>query len=250
MKDVQAVLRAAAAEIATAPKQTIAVTGAGISVPSGIPAFRGMGGLWEKYDPEEYATIDAFHANPGKVWRMIREFREVIERARPNPAHLALARLEKLGYLRTVITQNVDGLHQAAGNRDVIEFHGNNRWVLCLRCGARLPGAEVVLETLPPRCSCGGVLKPNVVFFGEPIPPEALSRSYAEATRCRVVLVVGTSAQVQPAASIPFVARSAGARIVEVNPERCLPSDYCLTGPAEELLPALVSEVEQLAASR
>lgn len=239
-------LAQAAMEIIAARGTTIALTGAGISVGSGIPPFRGTGGLWEKYDPEEYATITAFRINPGKVWQMLKEFKEVIEQARPNAAHLALARLEQLGFLRSVITQNVDGLHQEAGNSRVIEFHGNNRVVTCLQCGTRYPSRKLVLDTLPPYCSCGGVLKPEMVFFGEPIPSEALSRAYEEASSCRVVLVIGTSAQVQPAASIPFMARRAGAKIIEVNPEHCLPSDLYLEGPAEEVLPQLVEEVVRL----
>ncbi len=233
----------AAVEIAGAKNNTIALTGAGISVASGIPAFRGVGGLWDKYDPEEYATIEAFRKNPAKVWVMLKEFKEVIQNARPNPAHLALAKLEQLGYLRAIITQNVDGLHQEAGNTNVIEFHGNNRDTVCLKCGRKYPGTELNLDTLPPYCNCGGVLKPDAVFFGEPIPQEALSRSYEEAYNCRVVLVIGTSAVVEPAASIPYLARRAGARIIEVNPERALAADIFLQGPAEEIMPLLVDEV-------
>lgn len=246
MLDKEMLLHNAALEIKRANGQTIALTGAGISVASGIPAFRGMGGLWEKYDPEEYATIDAFRANPGKVWQMLKEFKEVIEKARPNPAHQALARLEQMGCLRAVITQNVDGLHQEAGNTNVIEFHGNNRLVVCLKCGEKYPNDRLNLETLPPYCPCGGVLKPDAVFFGEPIPWAALSRAREEAQSCRVVLVVGTSAVVEPAASIPYLARRAGAVIIEVNPERALFSDIFLSGPAEEILPSLVAEVDAL----
>lgn len=241
--DRSMLLSSAAMEIVAVKNSTIALTGAGISVASGIPAFRGMGGLWEKYDPEEYATIEAFRQNPAKVWQMLKEFKDVIQQARPNPAHLALARLEQLGYLRAVITQNVDGLHQEAGNTNVIEFHGNNRQVVCLKCGNKYPNEEVILDSLPPHCRCGGVLKPDAVFFGEPIPWAALSRSHEEAHNCRVALVIGTSAVVEPAASIPYLARRAGARIIEVNPERALSSDIFLRGPAEEIMPLLVDEV-------
>ncbi len=248
MMDRNMLLSSAAAEIVLAGKKTIALTGAGISVASGIPAFRGMGGLWEKYDPEEYATIEAFHKDPAKVWQMLKEFKEVIEKARPNPAHLALAKLEQLGYLRAIITQNVDGLHQEAGNTNVIEFHGNNRQVVCLKCGSKYPSKNLVLEKLPPSCACGGVLKPDAVFFGEPIPWEALSRSHSEAQSCHVVLVIGTSAVVEPAASIPYIARRAGAKIIEVNPERALSADIFLRGPAEEIMPMLVEEVARISA--
>jgi NAD-dependent deacetylase len=243
MMDRSMLLISAAMEIISAKKNTIALTGAGISVASGIPAFRGFGGLWEKYDPEEYATIDAFRKSPFKVWQMLKEFKEVIERARPNPAHIALTKLEQLGYLRSVITQNVDGLHQEAGNTDVIEFHGNNRQVICLNCATEYPSKGISVETLPPYCKCGGILKPAAVFFGEPIPYEALSRSHLEAQNCQVVLVIGTSAVVQPAASIPYIARRTGAKVIEVNPERALDSDIFLPGPAEEIMPMLIEEV-------
>lgn len=239
-------INAAAIEITSAKNNTIALTGAGISIASGIPPFRGPGGVWEKYDVEEYGTIDAFYRRPEKAWEMLKVFLDVIKKARPNNAHLALARLETLGYLRTVITQNVDGLHQEAGNTRVIEFHGNNRWIVCLKCNHRYPAAEVSITTLPPYCTCGGVLKPDAVFFGEKIPSEALSSSFAEANNCSVALVIGTSAIVEPAASIPFIARRAGAKIIEINPERAMSSDIYLQGPAEEILPMLVDEVISL----
>jgi len=243
MLDRYMLLSSAAAEIAGAKNGVIALTGAGISVASGIPAFRGMSGLWAKYDPEEYATIEAFQRNPAKVWVMLKEFKEVIQNARPNPAHLALAKLEQLGYLRAIITQNVDGLHQEAGNTNVIEFHGSNREAVCLKCGGKRASGELDLAVLPPYCNCGGVFKPDAVFFGEPIPWPALSRSREEAYNCRVVLVIGTSAVVEPAASIPYLARRAGATIIEVNPERALSADLFLRGPAEEIMPLLVDEV-------
>jgi len=246
MIDRYLLISAAATEIISAKNNTIALTGAGISVASGVPPFRGPGGVWEKYDVEEYGTIDAFYRRPEKAWEMLKGFKEVIEKARPNPAHLALARLETLGRLRTIITQNVDGLHQEAGNTNVIEFHGNNRWIVCLKCNRRYPTAEVSTATLPPYCTCGGVLKPDAVFFGEKIPYEALSSSFAEANNCSVVLVIGTSAVVEPAASIPSIARRARAKIIEINPERALSSDIYLQGPAEEILPMLVDEVISL----
>lgn len=241
MMDTQ--ISSAAKEIVSAKNNTIALTGAGISVASGIPPFRGGGGLWDKYDPAEYATIEAFRKNPAKVWVMLKELTEVIHQSKPNPAHLALAKLEQLGYLRTIITQNVDGLHQEAGNTNVIEFHGSNREVVCLRCEKRYSSKEINLDTLPPHCPCGGILKPDVVLFGEPIPWEALTRSHEEAYSCEVVLVIGTSAVVQPAASIPYLARHTGARIIEVNPEKALSADIFLRGPAEEIMPLLVDEV-------
>lgn len=225
-----------------------ALTGAGISVESGIPPFRGRGGLWEKYDPAEYADISSFQRDPAKVWQMQAEFMEVIERARPNAGHLGLFELEKMGLLRTIITQNVDGLHQAAGNSDVIEFHGNNRYLVCLACDQRYPMAKA-REEMPPRCRCGAILKPDVVFFGESIPREALTRAYATAQTCHCLLVVGTSAVVEPAASIPFVAKQHKAVIIEVNPEptglTAGISDYFLQGPAGMVMPELVEAIRK-----
>ncbi len=165
-----------AARIIRTARKTIALTGAGISAESGIPTFRDPGGLWDRYDPEEYATIEAFRRTPGKVWQMMRDFVE-LKTARPNPGHYGLAQLEQMGFLHCVITQNVDNLHQDAGSRDVIEFHGNMRQVICQRCQKVLPLEEIALDTLPPYCVCGGVFKPAGVFFGEPIPEHAMYRS-------------------------------------------------------------------------
>ncbi|BDG58974.1 SIR2 family NAD-dependent protein deacylase [Caldinitratiruptor microaerophilus] len=244
---------AALHDIATAlvrsERKATVLTGAGISIPSGVPSFRGEKGLWERYDPAEYAHIDAFHRQPARVWQMLRELRQVIERARPNPAHLALARLEELGYLRAVVTQNVDGLHQAAGSRDVVELHGSYREVVCLACGARYPWDSLELlapDETPPRCTCGGLLKPDVVLFGELLPRYPLIRAWVEAQNCDTLLVIGTSAEVEPAASLPAVARNAGARIVEINPHPALDADFTLAAPAEEVLPRLVEVVEEI----
>lgn len=227
----------------------IALTGAGISTASGIPPFRGKGGLWEKYDPDEYVTISAFYSNPEKVWTMLRELLEILRRASPNPAHYALAELERLGYLRAVVTQNVDGLHQAAGSMNVIEFHGNNETLVCLKCGKRYPTRDVSVDVIPPRCECGFPLKPDAVFFGEAIPENALWGSFREARNCDVVLVVGTSGVVEPAASIPRIARQHGAKIVEVNPEQSMISpDLFICGNAEIILPEIVKEVRLICA--
>lgn len=213
-----------------AARKTVALTGAGISAESGIPTFRDPGGLWDRYDPEEYATIEAFRRNPAKVWQMMKDF-TALKTARPNPAHMGLAQLEQMGLLHCIITQNVDNLHQAAGSRNVIEFHGNMRQVICQRCGTVLPMDEISLESLPPYCRCGGVFKPAGVFFGEPIPPQALARAYEEARTCDLMLVIGTSAVVYPAADIPVVAKQAGAQVIEINPE---PTD--LTGRISDLI--------------
>ncbi len=159
----------AAGDLARA-KNVVALTGAGISVESGIPPFRGKGGIWDKIDPMEYAHIDSFLQNPEKVWRvLIKGMKDVIDQARPNDAHKGLARLESLRILKTIITQNIDGLHQDAGNTDVVEFHGNFAWQRCMDCNQRFTTRSVDMHRLPPNCNCGGILRPECVFFGEQI---------------------------------------------------------------------------------
>lgn len=208
-----------AADVLRARGNAVALTGAGISVESGIPAFRGTQGMWAKYDPSEYASIGAFLRNPEKVWRMLAEMRAVLLAAVPGPAHRGLAALERMGFLRAVVTQNIDGLHQAAGSRRVVEYHGSPETLLCLACGSRFPTRERVRDGLPPRCDCERILKPDVVFFGELIPREALDEAEALVRECGVLLVVGTSAQVAPACDLPRLARAGGAFVIEINPE-------------------------------
>ncbi len=208
------------AEHIVSAKHLVALTGAGISVESGIPPFRGKGGLWEKFDPMEVGHIQSFMRDPEKVWRLlISEMRNVLKAARPNAAHLGLARLEELGILKTVITQNIDGLHQLAGNRDVIEFHGNFAWLRCLDCSSREETVAVDLAQMPPRCACGGIYRPECVFFGETIPPADLDRSQIASSTCDLMLVMGCSAVVQPAAFMPVIAKQSGALVIEINPE-------------------------------
>ena len=239
-----------AAEVVVKSRHIVALTGAGISVESEIPPFRGKGGLWEKYDPMEYATIDAFLRNPEKVWRvLLMATINDLKKAAPNMAHLGLARLEAAGRLRTVITQNVDGLHQQAGSRDVIEFHGSFTSFHCIRCKRAAGLGQLDLSTLPPACECGGFFRPNCIFFGEMIPPHHLERSHALAGQCDVMLVVGTSATVQPAADLPIVAKRTGAVIIEVNPDKTpltrRVSDIFLKGQAGPAMDLLAAEVER-----
>jgi NAD-dependent deacetylase len=231
-------------------KRTIALTGAGISVESGIPDFRSPGGLWSRFDPMEYAHIDSFRRNPRKVWEMLKEVFRLISSARPNPAHYALAELESMGLLQAVITQNVDGLHQKAGSKVVIEYHGNHDWLVCLECGWRRSAQDLREEEMPPTCEvCGSILKPSVVFFGEPIPWEAQMRALEEARLCELMLVIGTSAVVYPAADLPRIAKSKGARVVEINLEPTVLtgviSDYLIEGKAGEVLPEILKEVKK-----
>lgn len=237
-----------AADILVESKLTLAMTGAGISVESGIPDFRSAEGLWSKYDPAEYATIDAFRAGPERVWEMLREMEDVIGRARPNKAHYGLGELEKLGYLHCVITQNIDNLHQAGGSRNVIEYHGNSSTLSCLWCGKRY-GTQEKRHEHPPKCACSKVLKPDVIFFGEAIPPAALNRSFQLASSAEALMVVGTSAVVAPANSIPHVAKQHGARVIEINLEPTqltyTLTDVFIEGSAGVVVPELVSAVKR-----
>jgi NAD-dependent deacetylase len=232
-------------------RHVVALTGAGISVESGIPPCRGPGGLWEKFDPMEVGHIQSFLRDPEKVWRLlISEMRNVLATARPNPAHLGLARLEAMGLLKTVITQNVDGLHQMAGNRDVIEFHGNFAWLQCLDCGRRVKTVDVNLDHMPPRCPCGGIYRPECVFFGEMIPPEELDRSQIAASSCDLMLVVGCSAVVQPAAYMPIIARQSGAMVIEINPEPTplteRTSAFLIQEKAGRAMQGILAEIERM----
>jgi len=227
---------------------TLALTGAGISVESGIPDFRSAGGLWSRFDPSEYATIEAFRANPEKVWQMLAEMDKVVSAAKPNPAHIALGELERMGYLHYIITQNIDNLHQEGGSRNVIEYHGNSSTLLCLWCGKNYSSRDK-RDTIPPRCQCGKILKPDVVFFGEPIPSEALNRSFQLASSAQVLMVIGTSALVSPANTIPTIAKQNRAKIIEINMERThltdSITDIFLQGKAGEVVPALVQAVKR-----
>jgi len=237
-------------ELAKRAHKVIALTGAGISVDSGIPAFRGNQGLWEKYDPTEYAHIEAFLRDPGKVWVMLAEMDLAVSKAKPNAAHYALAHLEQVSSFSSVITQNVDNLHQRAGSSRVIEFHGNTQRLKCLSCNRLYGKDHVSLAVLPPRCTCGGVLKPDAVFFGEAIPWEANLQASQEAESCDLILVVGTSAVVAPASSIPFMAKRNGATVVEINLEPTMltdtVADLSIMRSATEVLPELVEELRNV----
>jgi NAD-dependent deacetylase len=238
------------AELVKEKGYVIAFTGAGISADSGIPTFRGGQGLWEKYDPMEYAHIRAFDSNPEKVWVMLREMSEVILSAKPSPAHLALSELETRGFLKAVITQNVDGLHHIAGNNNVIEYHGNHRWLVCMSCSKRTPLSHELISVVPyPRCEkCNGVLKPDVVFFGEGIPMLEMIRANEEANRCNIMFIIGTSGVVYPAAEIPYMVKSRGATIVEINisptPFTSSISDYFFEGTASQILPRILEQMD------
>ncbi len=228
--------------------QHVAVlTGAGISAESGVPTFRdAQTGLWAKYDPQELATPEAFRKNPRLVWEWYAWRRELVSKAEPNPGHQALAELEKFVPQFTLITQNIDSLHTRAGSQNVIELHGNITRTKCADEGHFVTTWEQQ-EEVPPRCPyCGSLLRPDVVWFGESLPYEALKKALEAAQKADFFLTVGTSALVQPAASIPLLAVERGVTTVEVNPQKTpLTSymDFYLPGPAGEVLPVLVSAV-------
>lgn len=229
--------------------KTVVLTGAGISVESGIAPFRGKDGVWEKYNPEEYGHISSFKKNPEKCWIMLREMAAEIIKAEPNAAHYGLAELEQIGEIDCVITQNVDNLHQDAGSENVIEFHGNFRFLKCLNCGKKDKVDNFDVCNVTPRCECGYILKPDVVMFGESLPVEAYQKGVNEVETCDLMLIVGTSAVVYPAANLPFVAKKNDAKIVDINLEKTnvsrLLSDYTITAKAGEILPAIVEKVKE-----
>ena len=201
----------------------VAFTGAGISVESGIPTFRGPEGLWSRYDPK-VLDLGYFYEHPKECWEVIKEifYDYMGEKARPNAAHKLLAELERRGKLDGVITQNIDNLHQEAGSEKVVEFHGTAQTLVCTQCGERSPFTEHDLSDLPPHCrKCGGLLKPDFIFFGEAIPPDAYRESLQMLERADLLLIIGTTGEVMPASMIPFEAR--GAKVIEINIE---PSRY------------------------
>ncbi|MFP4011086.1 MAG: SIR2 family NAD-dependent protein deacylase [Spirochaetaceae bacterium] len=226
---------------------TTAFTGAGISVESGVPQFRGNDGLWSRYDPEVF-DITYFRTYPEASWRAILSiFYETFAEVSPNAGHKALAELERLGFVKEIITQNIDNLHHRAGSRQVWEYHGSSRELLCLDCGKHYSADRALETSPPPRCECGGVLKPDFTFFGEPIPARAAEEAERAARECDLMLVIGTTGEVFPASMLPYTARDTGARIIEINPE---PSAYTDTitdvsirERASEALPALLSRV-------
>jgi NAD-dependent deacetylase len=246
----------------------VCITGAGISHESSIPTFRGKGGLWEKYDPEVYAymqgLVSKFRQSPEELVDFISDFYDVLLKAEPNPAHISLAALEKAGIVKAVITQNIDNLHQRAGSRSVVELHGNSFRIRCSGCGSKLSlengriremirlfeknsASRIrllrVLSRYCPRCKgCGGRYRIDIVLFGEQLPDEELKLACELLSGCKVLLVVGSSLVVYPAASLPLLAKEKGAKLIEINSEPCALSDifdYNIIGKAGEILPEI-----------
>jgi NAD-dependent deacetylase len=229
-----------AAKILKNSKYAIAFTGAGISVESGIPPFRGSDGLWSKYDPI-VLDINYFYSNNLESWKVIREiFYDFFGKAKPNHAHIALANMEKAGMIKAIITQNIDNLHQQAGSRCVFEFHGTAHHMVCIKCGQKYDSPMIDLKVLPPKCrKCNGILKPDFIFFGEGIPEPANTKSFEEARKCDVFIIIGTTGEVMPASMLPHIAKQNGAFIIEINPEISLftnqLSDLHIKGKASEV---------------
>ena len=230
-------------------KYTTGFTGAGISVESGIPPFRGKDGLWNKYDPS-VLDLDRFYANPEAAWKLIKDiFYDFFGAAKPNDAHKVLGNLEKEGLLKEVITQNIDNLHQEGGSTVVHEFHGNSQRLVCTKCAKSYKPDSELLETLPPYCECGGLLKPDFIFFGEMIPQDALQAAYHAAENAEVFIVIGSTGEVYPASQIPVLAKENGATIIEINTGESLftssITDILLKGKATEVMDKLYSVIQQ-----
>ncbi|WP_415713310.1 SIR2 family NAD-dependent protein deacylase [Maridesulfovibrio sp.] len=226
----------------------VALTGAGISVASGIPDFRSPGGLWSKYDPEKVASIRALKADPVTVWKFLLETDAMLKNAEPNAGHMGLAELEKCDHIQGVITQNIDGLHQRAGSVNVIEFHGNCSEFYCMECFSPYPAEQIHKDMeLPVRCpQCSGVIRPDLVFFGEQIPSEAYKAAFELADQSDLVIVAGTSGGVVPASLIPPRIQEAGGLIIEINKAPSAYSsfsDVFIQGAAEDVLPAIVQSL-------
>lgn len=233
-------------EVILQARSVVVLTGAGVSAESGIPTFRGPEGLWRSFSPEELATPSAFAQNPILVWEWYDWRRQIIASREPNPAHCAIAKLETYYPEFLLITQNIDGLHQRAGSQKIMELHGNIWRIRCMAEGIISENREVPLCSIPPRCACSALLRPDVVWFGESLPPAALSQAVTAVENCELLLVVGTSAIVQPAASLPLIAKKHGAYIIEINSEKTPISslvDESLLGKAGEILPTLVDNL-------
>ena len=230
-----------AAKLIKKSNYTIAFTGAGISVESGIPPFRGEHGLWNKYDPK-VLDLQYFLQNPEECWTFIREiFYDFFADAKPNSAHKVLAKMEKGRLLKSIITQNIDNLHQEAGSKTVHEFHGNSKKLICLKCGKQYKAEEIDFNNIPPKCKNDGeILKPDFIFFGEGIPEQAYKNSFADAEKAKVCLIIGSTGEVMPASYVPQTAKQNGAVIIEINPEESgftnQITDIYLKGKAGEIL--------------
>ena len=239
-----------AAEILRPAKRVAVLTGAGISAESGVPTFRGPDGLWRRFRAEDLATPEAFADDPKLVWEWYDWRRGKIAGVAPNPGHATLAKWERRFPAFTLITQNVDGLHARAGSKNLLELHGNIWKTRCTAEGTVAQHDEVPLQILPPRCpDCGALLRPHIVWFGESLDRAVIDRAFAESASCDVMLVVGTSALIHPAASLPYHALQAGAGVIEINPDTTPltpEATLFLRGKSGEILPRIDQFLERL----
>jgi NAD-dependent deacetylase len=246
-----------AAAIIQSSKHVVALVGAGMSAESGVPTFRGKDGIWTKHGEPDLRDYDRFRENPKWWWERrlnpapeMAEFARLIAEAVPNEGHFAMKEMEELGYLKSIITQNIDNLHHVAGSVNVIEIHGNRTKLRCTVCSTRWPSDEFPINELPPSCpECGGIVKGDTVMFGEPIPREVLDQCVDQTWKCDCMLLVGTSAVVNPAAQFPLDARRLGGRLIEINPERTPLSDVSEVVIREASGTALVLILERLRAA-
>lgn len=225
----------------------VAFTGAGISAESGVPTFRGNDGIWTKFKPEELANLNAFMRNPELVWEWYSARKKVIAEVQPNAGHYALAEMERIFSSFAVITQNIDNLHRRAGSKNVFELHGNIERNYCMRCGRQFTDEQVLNGTAVPTCPCGGVIRPDVVWFGELLPEDEWRGAEKACQRADVLLSIGTSGVVYPAAALPLEAKRSGAYIVEINPEPTPLTEYAdefLQGKAGEILPRILDHLK------
>ena len=241
---------AAAAELLSQAQRIAVLTGAGISAESGIPTFRGEEGLWKTYRAEELATPQAFEQDPSLVWEWYDWRRGIFASKEPNPGHLILAKWEETLPSLSLITQNIDGLHRQAGSKNILELHGNAWKLRCTKEGTVNENHDVPLQEIPPICpTCGWLLRPHVVWFGESLDPEVIHRASLLSGSCQVMVVAGTSAIVQPAASLPLAALNAGAKVIEINPQATPLTpyvDFSLKGNSGEILPLLDENIDRL----
>jgi NAD-dependent deacetylase len=245
-----------AARLIVDSRHVVALVGAGLSVESGVPTFRGPGGMWTKYGEPDMRGYDRFREDPGKWWEervaragTYRELVEALDAAVPNAGHFALREMEEAGYLKHIITQNIDNLHQVAGSTAITEIHGNRTKLRCIECSRRWPMEEFPIDALPPRCrDCGGIVKGDTVMFGEPIPRDALDECINQTRMCDCMLLIGTSAVVYPAAGFPVDVKRNGGFLIEVNPNETPlteMSDVVVRAPSGEALPLVMDRIRE-----
>lgn len=233
--------------LARQARRVAVLTGAGVSAESGVPTFRGENGIWRKMDPQELASLTAFMRNPELVWEWYNYRKKVVNEVQPNPGHFALVMMEKYYANFTLITQNVDDLHRRAGSENILELHGNITRSYCLNCKTYYSDIKVTEFPQAPRCQCGGLIRPDVVWFGEMLPQREIKLAAEAARKSELFFSIGTTAEVQPAGSLPIEALENGAYVVEINPDPTVISDHvheCVRGKSGVILPKLIDAIQ------